>query len=282
MHELPLVLLTVLVQGAVGIFFCLGMVNILCVTISQKAMTKAFIATMVMFGIGAAASITHLGTPSRAFNVMFGLAQGSPLSLEIVAISLFGGAAALYTAMGMFNIAPALRKLLLPVTMVLGIVLVYAIAKVYTLPTVPTWDSDWTLFQFLMTAGVIGPVGTIALLRWQSAEGGHFQKMADRGLATFALIMLVLAVTCFVGFLLFLGQLNLQINPLAMMDYHSTLLMTRVALMMLGVICAAVSATCGNHQATGVAVVSFLLVTGAELLGRIFFYDIYISAGAGL
>ncbi|MTI15348.1 dimethyl sulfoxide reductase anchor subunit family protein [Sansalvadorimonas verongulae] len=282
MNELPLVIFTVLVQGAVGLFLCLGLVSILFPKTGEQAMNKAFVATMVMFGIGATAAIFHLGTPVRAFNVLNGVSHSSPLSLEIVALSLFGASAVAYTGMRLFNLQPALRKVLLPVAMVLGLVLVYAIAQVYTLSTVPTWDSGWTLFQFLMTAGVIGPVGAMTLLRWQSASAGHYQKMADRGLATFGLMMLVVAVTCFVGFVVYLGGLTLHSNPLAMMDYHSTLMLARVALMMVGVICAAVSATRGNHQVTGVAALCFLLVVVAEVMGRIFFYDIHISASAGM
>ena len=72
---------------------------------------------------------------------MFGVAHGSPLRLEIVALSLFGGAGVVYTAMRLFGIAPGLQKLLLPVAMALGIVLILAIAKVYTLETVVTWNS---------------------------------------------------------------------------------------------------------------------------------------------
>ena len=282
MHELPLVIFTVLVQGAVGMFFCLGLAHILFPKTGAKAMTQSSLAIMVMFAIGATASLFHLGIPARAFNVLNGISHSSPLSMEIVALSLFGAAAGAYTALRVFDAALVLRKILLPVAMVLGIVLVYAIAQVYTLTTVPTWDSGWTLFQFMMTAGVIGPVGTVALLRWQSANAGHFQKMVDRGLATFALMMLVVSVTCFVGFVIYLGGLSLHSNPLALMDYHSTLLMARVALVMTGVISVAVSATRGNHQATGVAAICFLLVVGAEILGRIFFYDIYISASAGM
>ena len=281
MHEFPLVIFTVLVQGAVGVFFCLGLVTLLF-KMGDKALNKAFIASLVMLGIGAAASITHMGTPTRAFNVLFGLAHGSPLSLEILALSLFGGAAALYTGMRVFNVAPALNKVVLLVAMVLGIVLVVAIANVYTLETVPTWNSHWTVFQFLMSAAVIGPVGAAALLRWQSAEAGHFQKMADRGLATFGLMMVTIAVTGFVGFLLYLGQLNIHANPLAMMDYHAMMLMARIALLMTGVMAAAVSATRGNHQAAWVSIVCFVMVVAAEMMGRIFFYDIYISVSSGM
>ena len=281
MHELPLVFLTVLAQGAVGIFICLGLVELLAKP-GEKAMTRAFIASLVLLGVASVASVTHLGQPFRMFNVMFGLEHQSALSLEIVALSLFGGTAAAYTGMRLFNLMPGLRKLVLPVAMLSGLVFILAFTNVYTLKTVPTWNSGWTFFQFLMTAAVIGPVGAGALLRWQSAAAGRVQMTADKALATVGLMALIVSVTGYTGYLFWLGQLTVHANPLAVMDYHPVMAMVRIALLMTGLISSAVSSMRGNHKATGVGAICFLMVVAAELMGRIFFYDIFISASAGM
>ena len=72
MHELSLVFFTVLAQTAVGMFIALGLVEMLGKP-DEKAMNKAFIATWVVMGLGALASITHMGTPMRMMNVVLGL-----------------------------------------------------------------------------------------------------------------------------------------------------------------------------------------------------------------
>ncbi|GAL04058.1 anaerobic dimethyl sulfoxide reductase chain C [Photobacterium aphoticum] len=118
MSQLSLVFFTVLAQSAVGMFIALGLIELFFKP-NNKAMTRSFMAVFVLLGVGAIASVTHLGQPFRMFNVMFGLAHGSALSLEIVGLSLFGGAAVAYTGMRLLDIMPAIRKVLLPVSMAL-------------------------------------------------------------------------------------------------------------------------------------------------------------------
>jgi anaerobic dimethyl sulfoxide reductase subunit C (anchor subunit)/Tat-targeted selenate reductase subunit YnfH len=281
MHELPLVFLTVLAQSAVGLFIALGFVEMVARP-DEKAMTRSFMASLVLLGVAATASVTHLGQPFRMFNVMFGLQHASALSLEIVALSLFGGAGAAYTGLRLFNWMPAIRKWLLPVAMILGVVFILAFVNVYTLKTVPTWNSGWTLFQFFMTAAVVGPVAASAILRWQAGTLGAVQATVDKVLASFSLLSLIISMVGFAGYLFWLGQLQVHGNPLAVMGYHQILTMVRIALLTTGVIIPAVSAMRGNHKATGITVFGFLMVLVAELMGRVFFYDIYISASSGM
>ncbi|MET4693941.1 dimethyl sulfoxide reductase anchor subunit family protein [Endozoicomonas lisbonensis] len=280
MSQLSLVFFTVLAQSAVGLFISLGLVEMLARP-NEQVMTRSFMAVFVLLAIGAIASVTHLSQPLRMFNVMFGVAHASPLSLEIVALSLFGGAGVVYTAMRLFGIAPGLQKLVLPVAMVLGIVLILAIAKVYTLATVPTWNSNWTTFQFLMTAAVVGPLAAAALLRFQSVDLGAVQVLADKALATTVLMTMAISLVGYVGYLFWLGQLPVAVNPLAMLSYGQMLAMVRMVLLVGGVLMFAVSAmrggSCGYQAAT-----SFVMVLVSEFMGRAFFYDIYLSAGSGM
>ena len=226
--------------------------------------------------------MTHLGQPLRMLNVLTGVSHSSPLSLEIVALTLFGAAGVAFTGMRLFNIAPAVQKLVLVIAMVLGVLLVRAIANVYTLETVPTWNSGWTTFQFMITAAAVGPVGAAALLRWESARLGSLQVYADKALATTGCMTLTLAVTGYAGYLFWLGQLTLSTNLFTMMDYHLTLVTARIALLMIGMLVWAATAMRGSNKNVATAGVCFLLVTGSELAGRIFFYDVMIRAGAGM
>ena len=68
---------------------------------------------LIMLGVWGALAMTHLGQPLRAFNVVFGLAHFSPLSLEIATTGAFGGAVFVYGAMAHFGILEKLHKLVL-------------------------------------------------------------------------------------------------------------------------------------------------------------------------
>ncbi|MGF1702118.1 dimethyl sulfoxide reductase anchor subunit [Photobacterium makurazakiensis] len=281
MSQLSLVFFTVLAQSAVGMFIALGLVEMLFKP-NEKAMTRSFIAVFVLLGVGAIASVTHLGHPLRMFNVMFGLAHGSALSLEIVGLSLFGGAGAAYTGMRLFNIKPEIRQRLLPVAMVLGVVFILAIANVYTLVTVPTWNTPFTSFQFLMTAAVLGPIAAAVMLRVQSTGMGELGEKADRTLAVSASVFGLVALMGYAAYLVWLGQLDLHVNPFEVVDYSFRLAMMRVGLLLAGVLFWLVSAMKGTHSAKHITIASFMLVLVSEFMGRAFFYDVYISASAGM
>ena len=281
MSQLSLVFFTVLAQSAVGMFIALGLIELFFKP-NNKAMTRSFMAVFVLLGVGAVASVTHLGQPFRMFNVMFGLAHGSALSLEIVGLSLFGGAGVAYTGMRLLNIMPAIRKVLLPVAMALGVVFIMAIANVYTLVTVPTWNTPFTAFQFLMTAAVVGPIAAAIMLRAQSASMGEQGADADCALAMGAAVFGTAALAGYAAYLVWLGQLNIQLNPFDVVDYAFRLAMMRVGLLVIGLLIWLVAAMKGCNKAVHVVAASFILVLVSEFMGRAFFYDVYISASAGM
>ena len=275
MHELSLVFFTVLAQSVVGLFLvlaCLLMFN--KDSRRQQVLNRLLPAVIILLGISAVAAVTHLGQPLRAVNVIFGLEHLSPLSIEIITTSLFGGAAFTYLLMVHFGLLKPLQKLVLAGAMALGLALLWAIANVYTLDTVPTWNSGWTTFQFVMTAFVVGIPAAALLLRMQAGNLGVFQKNADRALATVGFIALGLVMVGYPLYLFWLGQMDLALNPLALLDYHGGLVLARLALLYAGLGIWVIGATRGNNTATGLAAVSTVMVLIAELCGRIFFYDL--------
>ncbi|USE36459.1 DmsC/YnfH family molybdoenzyme membrane anchor subunit [Endozoicomonas sp. SCSIO W0465] len=281
MQELSLVFFTVLAQGTVGLFLvlaCLLMAN--SETNRQQLLNKLLMVVLVLLGIAGAAAMTHLGQPLHAINVIFGLQHLSALSVEIMTTALFGGAVFTYVAMVHFGILAKLQKLVLAGAMGLGVLLLLAIANVYTLATVPAWNSGWTIFQFVMTAFVVGIPAAALMLRSQSATLGAFQKAyqerVDRALATLGFITLGLVLVCYPLYLFWLGQVDLPANPLGLFDYHGSLMLARLGLLFAGLGIWVIAATRGNNSAVGLAAVSTVLVLTAELCGRIFFYDLHL------
>ncbi|WP_067582308.1 dimethyl sulfoxide reductase anchor subunit family protein [Endozoicomonas ascidiicola] len=279
MHELPLVFFTVLAQGTVGLFLvlaCLLMVN--SDNSRQQLLNKMLMVVLVLLGISGAAAMTHLGQPLRAINVVFGLEHLSALSVEIMTTSLFGGAVFTYVAMTHFNVLPKLQKLVLVGAMGLGVLLLLAIANVYTLATVPAWNSGWTVFQFVMTAFVVGIPAAALMLRTQSVLLGAYQKNADRALATLGFLVMGVVLVGYPLYLFWLGQVDLPANPLGLFEYHSSLMLARLALLFVGMGLWVISATRGSNAVVGLTAFSIIMVLIAELCGRIFFYDLHMFA----
>ncbi|MEZ9653092.1 dimethyl sulfoxide reductase anchor subunit family protein [Vibrio splendidus] len=280
MSQLSLVFFTVLAQSAVGMFIALGLVEIVFKS-NKQAMTRSLIAVIVLLGVGAIASVTHLGQPFRMFNVAFGLAHGSALSLEIVALSLFGGSAVVYIAMRLFDLKPTMQKMMLPVAMVLGVVFVLAISNVYTLPTVPTWYSSFTPFQFLMTASVVGPVAAAAALSLQTDTGNNTAQRINKALYIALAIMVLIALSGYAGYLVWLSQLETPVNPFDLVNNAPSLIAMRVCLLVGGLVMSSIAFLSSRPRAPWL-VISFVMIFCAELTGRIFFYDVYLRASTGM
>ncbi len=280
MSQLSLVFFTVLAQSAVGMFIALGLVEIVFKS-NKQAMTRSLIAVIVLLGVGAIASVTHLGQPFRMFNVAFGLAHGSALSLEIVALSLFGGSAVVYIAMRLFDLKPTMQKMALPVAMILGVVFVLAIANVYTLPTVPTWYSSFTPFQFLMTASVVGPVAAAAALSLQTDTGSNTAQRINKALYIALAIMVLIALSGYAGYLVWLSQLETPVNPFDLVNNAPSLIATRACLLIGGLVMSSIAFLSSRPRAPWL-VISFVMIFCAELTGRIFFYDVYLRASTGM
>ena len=277
MHELSLVFFTVLAQGTVGLFLVLATMLLFNRSPERKRVLSRFVGlVLIMLGVSGALAMTHLGQPLRAFNVVFGLAHFSPLSLEIATTGAFGGAVFVYGAMAHFGILEKLHKLVLVAAMGLGCALLLAIANVYTLGTVPPWNSGWTIFQFVLTTFVVGLPAAALVLRAGAGELGIYQKNSDRALATLSFIVLGVAMTAYPLYLFWLGQLDASL--LGRFDYHTTLVLARAALLFMGLGCWIISATRGNNSGVVLAAFSTVLVLVAELCGRIFFYDMLALA----
>ena len=111
-------------------------------------------------GIGGFFSFAHLGAKRNAWRAPFHLKK-SWLSREILFVGLFG--------------AGWLAGFVLPemkwVTSLLGVGLIYSMAKVYQLRTMPAWNTWRTMAGFFVTSVLLGQLLMMNLL---GAKSGDF------------------------------------------------------------------------------------------------------------
>jgi len=132
----PLVWLTLVSQFAVGA----------SATASSAAdrLLAAVLAVAAMIG-----ALGHLGRPAVAWKAFRNLRR-SWLSREVALLSLYGGLAAAAV------LVPALG---VPATIV-GVLGVYASARLYIVPGRPSWNSPLTVIRFMATGLAVGPLLT--------------------------------------------------------------------------------------------------------------------------
>jgi DMSO reductase anchor subunit len=139
--ELPLVAFTLLGQMAAGMavlsFF------------SGPLTVPVLITLGTLTGLAGLASLLHLGTPLNAWRAL-GHLKKSWLSREILMFGLFGASWLICLLL------PGMGKLPLGLS---GIGLVYSMAQVYRLRSVPAWDTDRTLLAFAVSAIMLGGFG---------------------------------------------------------------------------------------------------------------------------
>lgn len=144
--ETPLVVFTLFAQMAVGAFWA-G----LWMTDSIPLIPNLIIGACL--GLGGFFSFAHLGAKRNAWRAPFHLKK-SWLSREILFVGLFG--------------AGWLAGFILPemkwVTSLLGVGLIYSMAKVYRLHVMIAWDTWRTTVGFFVTAALLGQLAMSSLL----------------------------------------------------------------------------------------------------------------------
>lgn len=189
MHELPLILFTLLLQCSVGITIGLAITHRRAVAAGdvRRTMLWPLVISFILAAIGLTASTLHLGYPLNAFNALRHVAS-SWLSREIVFASFY------LAALGLSVVVAFIRKpgwqFLLWLAALLGAVDVFCMAQIYIHTGVISWQHVNTLVMFAGTVGTLGAVALAALrgmgvlpsqalsLRWALGAGRHRDRYA--------------------------------------------------------------------------------------------------------
>ena len=185
----PLIAMLVLTQIAVGIFLSAAALALGKADVFILAQGPLAAVAFALLNLGLAVSVLHLGRPLGAWRAFLGL-RTSWMSREILAFSIFAGAAAAFTGAALWNagvaLVPALSVVerfvspsqfaapLAGVTAVLGLVGVYCSAMIYVDTRRAFWSRELTFVRFFGTTFLLGTAATAAVLAWTGggAAGG--------------------------------------------------------------------------------------------------------------
>ena len=301
MREWALVAFTILAQMSVGSFLVLGAVHFLAKRKAgeeeaDRLSDRALLAIGPVLVLGLIASFFHLENPANAYRAIANVGS-SWLSREILFGVLFAGVGFLFAIMQWRKLGtPNVRIIVAGVAAILGVGLVYSMARVYMLPNQPSWNSATTPLSFFTSTLLLGALATGAAysinytyLKLRSDKGLTVQS----GLLRDALRWIALASIVLVGLQLVLISANL-INQTTQEasaavaeigEQYRAIYILRVALVFIGAGVFAfflyrytVSAT-KEEALAGLVYGAFALVLVAEVLGRYLFYATHIQIG---
>ncbi|WP_386691444.1 Anaerobic dimethyl sulfoxide reductase chain C [Lonepinella sp. MS14434] len=269
LHELPLVIFTVLAQSVVGAWL------IFCVIANNQSqssriyLNKALLVLLILLGIGFIASILHLGTPIRAFNSLNRVGE-SMLSNEIAGGAVFFAFAGIYWLLSLLNkLSEKMDKFLRILTALCGLVFMYMMNNVYHIDTVPTWNSSLTSWQFYLTI-VIGGCA-LGYTLWQPNPHKSYVLRYSPKLYLFA-VFLAMIVAIYQGMELNHITTSVQ-QATALVPHYAVWQISRFSLLAIG----------GGLLYVGKNTMhwylSAVIVLVAEMIGRIIFYSLHMTAG---
>ncbi|HHL2499283.1 TPA: dimethyl sulfoxide reductase anchor subunit family protein [Yersinia enterocolitica] len=276
-HEWPLMVFTVLGQCVVGGFIVLGLALIFggLSRGQQQRVHRSMFALWVLMALAFIASTLHLGSPMRAFNSLNRVGE-SALSNEIAAGSVFFVVAGFYWLLAFLDKMPALLgKIWLVVAIMLGVVFVYAMCRVYSIDTVPTWDNIYTPLGFVLTVFIGGPMLGYLLLQWADING---RAMLQLPMVSVLALIISLASVIMQAASLPLIYSSVQQASQLIPDY-GTLMVWRLVLLVLGLGCWICPLIRGRTPMTLGMIFAMLLIIAAELIGRGVFYGLHMTVG---
>jgi anaerobic dimethyl sulfoxide reductase subunit C (anchor subunit) len=160
-----------------------------------EALTAAVLEILlVLLALGVGVATIHLGSAGGALMTLANLRM-SWLSREATAGIVFGLLTVAATVAYRLDLgSPGIRQRCVVAAAAAGVVLVYAMSRLYMLRTVPAWNSPATLASFLTTALLLGAAGSATALLALSGRFDVAEQLLSETLPWLAWCCLVLAL----------------------------------------------------------------------------------------
>lgn len=164
----------------------------------QRGIVKYLSVPVLVAMVGLVASATHLGSPANALYVLTGFGR-SPLSNEVVCGILFLGSGGIYwlTSFAAREKSAAVRRVVLAVISLFGLLFIAAISLAYNANTIITWNSPFAIAAVWLNAFIGGPL--LALFGFRLARfytENHRLGKVLLGVSTIALVANIVEYIC--------------------------------------------------------------------------------------
>lgn len=291
MKERPLILFTLLIQLSVGAFLTLGGLYFLFLhlagTTAASALTApGMLAIGPLVGLGMLASLFHLGTPKNAYRALLNW-HSSWLSREILFTLLFVFSGAILAALQWYQAGPlSARALVGGLTGLFGLALVYSMARLYMLRSLPNWNDNNTLLSFFTTTFLLGSLAVGVFLAFQAlpTTGARLpvslrQAVSRTALSELALIWFLLLGVALIS-LPFSSIHGFNEKKSEAARWRNRILVLRLALNFIGagvmgwLVYQQAEPSGSGSDLAALTLAAFGLVLVGEILGRYLFYEI--------
>jgi Fe-S-cluster-containing dehydrogenase component/DMSO reductase anchor subunit len=151
-----LIVMTVLTQLSVGAFVAIWLLQLLG---GSAGLGTAALVSLGVGSLALGAATLHLGRPVHAYRALR-MWRRSWLSREVLLFSAFSTIAGIYAGVLWFQLPGG--ALVGAATALIGIAGVTASGCIYRVPSRPSWNTRYTLIEFNLTAGILGPLFALA------------------------------------------------------------------------------------------------------------------------
>lgn len=283
LSEWSLVFFTLLAQISAGIM------TILVIIDRRKSWRDAFDPVRKQAGLLAAGAMSlalifsflHLGSPLHSVFALSNVAD-SWLSREILMASLFLGLLLAWRLALQWNwLRPDALQLIQGIAAFSGLLLIYAMARVYIIPTVPMWNSSATLLRFFATAFLLGPLVVLGVMAQKEKNTDLASGKIPAGRLLVFLILLVGAARILTSWYVVTPD---EAAPIGFQVPQMPMLFTwlQPALLLSGLVLVGLWWRLWQkvkRMNLRMLTWAFVLLLAAELIGRYFFYALYYRIG---
>jgi anaerobic dimethyl sulfoxide reductase subunit C (anchor subunit) len=277
MPNWSLVCFTLFTQSAIGLVWVSVIGHWFGAGVRADFTLRPLLIALILTGVGLCAALAHLARPRLAPHALRNLAV-SWLSREVVLVQTFAGAVVLSIVLMLLN-ASIWLAILEAAACLLGAAVLFAMARVYLLRTVPVWYSPATPLEFTGSAMLLGGVlGAVLMVPGATLQSGWNLTHIAAGVVIMIGLMLKLAAIS--------PALTAEKASRAQAWYETTdqsfsaswTLAIRIGLNICGVLLILIALN-GAVPAWVWSCLSLVCIGTAEIIGRRRFYKAYQRLG---
>jgi anaerobic dimethyl sulfoxide reductase subunit C len=263
MHDLPLVIFTILSQLILGGFVTLWWIDRKRADISQKTGLLILISLLILGGLSLVVSMLHLGQPFFAYRAILNIGV-SWLSREVAFYGTFIGLILVYTWFW-YKEDRTKRSIIGCITSIIGVIAIFSSAKIYMIPAIPAWDGVSTIFAFFLTSLLLGPLYVASFL---AIRGELIVNITGLSILT-----LVITAVVMVGYFSSLLTGLPEAVQSAALTFKHVFFWIRIILFMAASALLFLSYKNSKWRNVKIYSAAFAVLFISEFLGRVLFYE---------